>query len=315
MPRADEVIPKNKSEETVLKFHTLLMKKDLQGFADIWAPDAVQEIPFPPEIESFDPIWAGKEKLLAYYNKAMPGRRDHVFDILDVHSTTDPNCVIVEATAHSVVVQTGQSYDQRYIFVFKLRDGKIVLNREHVNPLLFMKTFGPQGGATVEPKISHEAIRRLDRGGHSADKVKPKNEREAMALGFFSLLMKRDLDAFADLWTDDAVQEHPFGFEGLTPALTGKKEILDDYRRMFRNRSDHIFTIYDVHQTLDPDCLIVEARGVSKIGETGGIYDNRYIALFRLRDGKLALNRFYFNPIISQAAFKGVLIGAGISKQ
>jgi uncharacterized protein len=316
MRRADEVTPKNKSEETVLKFYTLLMKKDLQAFADLWAPDAVQEIPFPPEIEGFEPVWTGKEKLLSYYNKAMPGRRDHVFNILDVHSTTDPQCVIVEATAHSVVIQTGRSYDQRYIFVFKLGDGKIILNREHVNPLSFMKTFAdPQGGAFVEPKIGREAIRRLDRDGQPADKVKPKKKHEATALAFFSLLMKRDLDAFADLWTDDAVQEHPFGFEGLTPALVGKKELLDDFHRMFRNRSDHVFTIYNVHQTLDPDCLVVEARGVSKVGETDGVYDNRYIALFRLRDGKIALNRFYFNPIITQAAFKGVLIGAGISKQ
>jgi ketosteroid isomerase-like protein len=59
----------------------------------------------------------------------------------------------------------------------------------------------------------------------------------------------------------------------------------------------------------------VEARGVSKVGETGGTYDNRYVALFRLREGKIVLNRFYFNPIIAQAAFKGVLIGEGISKQ
>jgi ketosteroid isomerase-like protein len=291
------------------------MKKDMAAFADIWAPDAVQEIPFPPEIEGFESVWSGKEKLLAYYNKAMPGRRDHVFYIHDVHSTSDPNCVIVEASAHSVVIATGLSYDQRYIFIYRMRDGQIVLNREHVNPLLFMKTFVPPTQGAVEPKNGHEAIVKLDRGGEPADRIKPADEREATVLSFFTLLMKRDLDAFGKIWADDAVQEHPFGFEGLAPALTGREEILDDYRRMFRNRSDHIFTVYQVHKTLDPDCLIVEARGVSKVGETGDVYDNRYVALFRLRSGKIALNRFYFNPIVTQAAFKGVLIGNGISKQ
>jgi len=42
---------------------------------------------------------------------------------------------------------------------------------------------------------------------------------------------------------------------------------------------------------------------------------NRYIALFRLKNGKIALNHFYFNPIANQKAFAGVLLGDGISKQ
>lgn len=315
MRRADEVTPRNKGEETALKFYTLLMKKDLAGFADIWTADAVQEIPFPPEIEGFEPIWSGKERLLAYYNKAMPGRRDHAFYIHDLHSTSDPNCVIVEASAHSIVLATGRSYDQRYIFIYRIRDGRIVLTREHVNPLAFMKAFAPATQGAVEPKIGREAINKLDRGGERADRIKPADEREATVLSFFTLLMKGDLDGFGKIWADDAVQEHPFGFEGLAPALTGREEILDDYRRMFRNRRDLEFTVYQVHRTLDPDCLIVEARGVSKVGETGGTYDNRYVALFRLREGTIVLNRFYFNPIIARAAFKGVLIGEGISKQ
>ncbi|MEX0407419.1 nuclear transport factor 2 family protein [Aquibium sp. LZ166] len=142
MRRADEIVPRNDNERTVLGFYTTLMAKDLDAFADLWAGDAVQEIPFAPELDGFEPVWRGKERILSYYNKAMPGRRDHVFWIHDVHQTTDPDCIIVEASAHSIVIANGRSYDQRYVFIFKLRDGKIVLNREHVNPIAFMRAFG-----------------------------------------------------------------------------------------------------------------------------------------------------------------------------
>lgn len=143
MRRADEVVPRNENEKTVLGFYTRLMAKDMAGFADLWADDAVQEIPFAPELPGFEPVWRGKERILSYYNKAIPGRKDHVFWIHHIHQTLDPDCIIVEASAHSIVAENGRAYDQRYVFIFKLRDGKILLNREHVNPLAFMKAFGP----------------------------------------------------------------------------------------------------------------------------------------------------------------------------
>lgn len=142
MTPAEQVVPRNDNERTVLAFYTTLMRKDMQAFADLWADDAVQEIPFAPEIEGFEPVWKTKEKILAYYNKAIPGRREHQFWIHVLHQTADPDCLIVEASAHSIVAATGKVYDQRYVFIFRLRDGKIVLNREHVNPLAFMKAFG-----------------------------------------------------------------------------------------------------------------------------------------------------------------------------
>lgn len=148
-----------------------------------------------------------------------------------------------------------------------------------------------------------------------ADEIAPRSPQEAAALGFFVTLMNRDLDAFEQLWTEDAVQEHPFPFPGLSNAMVGRDEIVDDYRRMFANRSDHVFLVAGVHRTEDPDVVIIETRGTSLVGETGKTYDQRYIALFRLRDGKIALNRFYCNPLISQEAFAGVLIGEGISVQ
>jgi len=142
MTPADQYEPHSPNEAVIRKFFVTLMEKDLDGFEDLWAEDAVQEIPFPPEVDGFEPVWNGKERIVSYYRQAIPKRRDHVFLIDQMHQTVDPDVIAVEAAAHSVVADTGKSYDQRYVFFFRLRDGLIVLNREYVNPLPFMRTFG-----------------------------------------------------------------------------------------------------------------------------------------------------------------------------
>jgi hypothetical protein len=141
MPRADEMTGRNDNEKVVLGFFQNLMKKDLNAFADLWADDAVQDMPFAAGVDGLETTWHGKEKLLRHYNKSIPNRRDHVFHIDHLHQTADPDVIVVEARGKSTVGETGRLYDQRYVFIFKLRDGKIVLNREHFNPIVFQKAF------------------------------------------------------------------------------------------------------------------------------------------------------------------------------
>ena len=142
-----------------------------------------------------------------------------------------------------------------------------------------------------------------------ADEISPRDSREAAVLGYFTLLMKRDLEGFETLWQPDAVQEIPFVPEGfgefVTSAFNGRDEIMAHYRAAFANRRDHVFVIDDIHRTDDPDCIIVEAHARSLVGETGRVYENRYVCVFRLREGKLALLREYVNPLQFMKAFGG----------
>jgi uncharacterized protein len=141
MLRADEMTGRNENEKTVLGFYQTLMKRDLAAFADLWADDAVQDMPFAAGVEGLEPSWRGKQTILSHYNRSIPGRRDHVFHIDRLHQTKDPNIIIVEARGKSTISENGRVYDQRYVFIFHLRDGKIVLNREHFNPIVFQKAF------------------------------------------------------------------------------------------------------------------------------------------------------------------------------
>jgi uncharacterized protein len=140
-----------------------------------------------------------------------------------------------------------------------------------------------------------------------ADAIVPANENERAVLGFHTALMANDMERFDAIWTDDAVHEIPFRVEGVVPALIGRKQIVEDYRRMFRNRRDMVFTIKSLHQSTDPDCIIVEFRGVSFVTETGALYDQNYIGVFHLKGGKICLMRIYCDPLVSERALSGMM--------
>lgn len=58
-----------------------------------------------------------------------------------------------------------------------------------------------------------------------------------------------------------------------------------------------------IYPMLDPNWLLAEYRGEIDVAATGKAYNNRYCALFPLRDAYIVLFREYFNPIILSEAF------------
>jgi len=142
-----------------------------------------------------------------------------------------------------------------------------------------------------------------------ADEIQPRDAEEAAVLSYFTLLMKRDLDGFEALWHDDAVQHIPFLPEGfgkfVTASFTGRAEIMAHYRAAFANRRDHVFWIDEIYRTDKPGCLIVEAHARSLVGETGKVYENSYVCIFRVREGRLELLKEYVNPLAFMKAFQG----------
>lgn len=142
-----------------------------------------------------------------------------------------------------------------------------------------------------------------------ADEMDPATADEAVAISYFTLLMRQDMEGFADLWHEDAVQDIPFLPEGfgnfVTDAFVGRKGIMDHYLAAFKNRRDHVFWIDEIHRTGKPGCIIVEAHARSLIGETGQVYENSYVCIFQVRDGKLERLKEYINPLAFMKAFQG----------
>lgn len=145
--------------------------------------------------------------------------------------------------------------------------------------------------------------------------IEPGSPQEAVALSYFRLLVQRDMAALERIWHEHAVQRIPFppeGLGGFAPTLfDGREAIMDHYRAAFANRRDHVFWIDHVHAARDPGIVIVEAHARSILGETGAVYENVYVCVFVIRDGKIAELREYANPLPAMKVFGPVFASDG----
>jgi uncharacterized protein len=131
-PRAREVFEQAKR---------LSLAKDLNGFADLFAPDGVHELPFaPPGIPR---RLEGRETLRDYFAAITGTPLKHTrFENMTVYETADPGVIIAEYDAHGTVTSTGQPYQLRYVQVVEVRDGQITLWRDYWDPLASAELLG-----------------------------------------------------------------------------------------------------------------------------------------------------------------------------
>jgi ketosteroid isomerase-like protein len=143
----------------------------------------------------------------------------------------------------------------------------------------------------------------------SVVEIAPKDEIEKAAFGYFLHLVNRDLDAFEAIWQEDAIQDIPFPPEGfgkfVTPQFIGREEIMRHYRAAFENRRDHVFWIDEVYRPDDGKTIIIEAHARSVVGETAKVYENSYVCIFTIADGKIERLKEFANPLAFMNAFGG----------
>jgi ketosteroid isomerase-like protein len=112
----------------------LSLARDLAGFAELFADDAIHELPFAPS--GIPARIEGKESIRAYLTAISDTPMTHrSFDNMTIYETTDPEVVIAEYDAVGEVTATGQPYRLRYLQIARVRDGQIVLWRDYWNPV------------------------------------------------------------------------------------------------------------------------------------------------------------------------------------
>jgi ketosteroid isomerase-like protein len=110
-----------------------LLAKDMAGFLDLFADDAVLEFPFaePPQPARV----VGRAALTAYLD-GYPERLDiREFPVVVLHQTTDPAVAVAEFTAKGVTVRTGEPYELSYVAVITVRDDLVVSYRDYWSPV------------------------------------------------------------------------------------------------------------------------------------------------------------------------------------
>lgn len=118
----------------------------------------------------------------------------------------------------------------------------------------------------------------------------------------FTAVGAGDVDEMAEYWADDIVFEAPFSYTG-TPSRTAGKQNLHERLSGSYGRVDFAFTITETHPMLDPDEWVIEYTSTGTMRDSGRTYENRYIALFRFRDGLITLFREFYDSQKTAKAF------------
>ncbi|HZG07345.1 MAG TPA: nuclear transport factor 2 family protein [Allosphingosinicella sp.] len=142
---------RQRARAVVMDFLTGLEDKDMERVNGVWAEDAVQEMPYAPA--GFPKRVEGREALIRQYS-AWPANsgKARFTDGIRFHPTQNPEVVVAEFHGVSEIVPTGRVYDQRYVGIFHVENGKITLFREHFDPNVFSYAFGLDEGGDFYAK-------------------------------------------------------------------------------------------------------------------------------------------------------------------
>jgi uncharacterized protein (TIGR02246 family) len=120
-----------------------MLNMDTDGFADLFAPDAVMEFAFhgPPGTPPMR--LAGREAIREYSRqfRALQLRVED-YEAVELYQTQDPEVVIVEMRTKATVTTTGRSITATSIQVLRIQDGHIVLFRDFADPRIFQDVMG-----------------------------------------------------------------------------------------------------------------------------------------------------------------------------
>ncbi|HEY9289936.1 MAG TPA: nuclear transport factor 2 family protein [Microlunatus sp.] len=122
--------------ELLARRRDLTLNRDADGLAELYAPNAVIEMPFlgptgtPMRVE-------GRESIRAYARAvvASPVQLES-YEVVGCHLTQDPEVVIVEMQAEVRPTANHKSVTTESIQVLRLAQGLIVLIRDYANPLI-----------------------------------------------------------------------------------------------------------------------------------------------------------------------------------
>ena len=123
----------------------LILNGDADGFADLFAPDAVIELPF-GWLPGMSARLEGREAIRENARRVMASPlRLEDFEVAELYQAQDPEVVIAEMRAKATVTTTGKSFTATSIQILRIRDGHIVLFRDFPDPRVPEGVLGEPG--------------------------------------------------------------------------------------------------------------------------------------------------------------------------
>jgi uncharacterized protein len=121
----------------------VMLAGDADGFADLFAPDAVMEFCFHGPPGSAPVRLEGREAIRAYSRQFTdsPLRLDD-YEVAELYQAQDPAVVIAEMRTTATLTTTGRSLTARSIQVLRISGGQIALFRDFADPRIFEELSG-----------------------------------------------------------------------------------------------------------------------------------------------------------------------------
>jgi ketosteroid isomerase-like protein len=107
------------------------------------------------------------------------------------------------------------------------------------------------------------------------------------------------------MMADDAVMEFPYAPPGGVQRLVGRAALTEHLRGFADILAIEQMTEPTVHRTQEPGVVILEFGCIGRGVKTGQPYNQVYISVIKLRDGRIVHYRDYWNPLLVIAAVGG----------
>jgi len=124
----------------------LILNRDADGFAALFAPEGVIEMPFggpiPVRVEGREAIRENARQVVA-----LPLRLED-FEVVELHQTQDPEVVIAETRTKGTMTMTGRSFTATSVQIFRIREGQILLFRDFADPRVLADLTGEPGAGS-----------------------------------------------------------------------------------------------------------------------------------------------------------------------
>jgi hypothetical protein len=141
-------MPPTTPADVLARRRHLILNGDADGFADLFAPDAVIELPFagppgmPARLEGRAAIRENARRVMA-----SPLRLED-FEVAELYQAQDPEVVIVEMRTKGTVTTTGRPFAATSVQILRIREGHIVLFRDFADPRFLEEVTGePRPGS------------------------------------------------------------------------------------------------------------------------------------------------------------------------
>jgi ketosteroid isomerase-like protein len=109
-----------------------------------------------------------------------------------------------------------------------------------------------------------------------------------------------EFERLTDFVAEDLVFELPYGPSFIPDPVLGRQAWNDMQLMTFQLFSSFALELVELHPCVDPNLVIAEYRSTAVVARNGNDYRNRYIGVFRFRDGQISHWREFHNPEATQ---------------